>query len=269
MNGEVRKCDVCGVTNETHIIKKIAYLNCYLCAKHKAQMYRYGIITDPSPRTTVDRNEIRIKDQYAELIIRNKTQEIVGVALIDLDDVDKCREIKWTLDKNGYVRGGKDKVRLHRFLLNYNGDLDIDHINRNKLDNRKDNLRIVPRAINAQNNSAMGISYDVKTNKWRARIQRYGNYYDVGSYNTPEEAHLARMEEIKELDSEKEALLEQYELRKGIPETGIWPSPSGKWISSFCIDQSKHYVGTFETKKEAMDARNKAIKEHNNDKNYA
>jgi hypothetical protein len=45
---------------------------------------------------------------------------------------------------------------------------DIDHINQDKLDNRIENLRQVPRTINALNNKALGVSKNGKG--WRARV---------------------------------------------------------------------------------------------------
>jgi hypothetical protein len=49
---------------------------------------------------------------------------------------------------------------------------DIDHINMDKGDNRIENLRQVPRTINALNNKALGVSKNGKG--WRARIgQKY------------------------------------------------------------------------------------------------
>ena len=49
---------------------------------------------------------------------------------------------------------------------------DIDHINRDKLDNRIENLRQVSRTVNALNNKALGVSKNGKG--WRARIgQKY------------------------------------------------------------------------------------------------
>lgn len=259
---EEKKCKICGATENERIIKWVTAIGGYLCSKHKAQYYRYGKITDTTKRTTTDKNEIRILDDHAEIILRNSKQEITGIALIDLDDVEKCKNIKWTINIDGYIRGGSEKIRLHRLILNYDGDLDVDHINRNIFDNRKANLRIVPRMINAQNNGAIGIHYIKKSDKWRVQIERYGNYYNVGTFYSMEDAIKARQEKIKEIDEEREKLISEYATRKGMPEKGVGPTSHGKWKADFCADGKKYHVGTFKTKEEAIQARKYALDEY-------
>jgi hypothetical protein len=62
---------------------------------------------------------------------------------------------------------------------------DIDHINMDKLDNRIENLRLVPRAVNALNNKALGVSRNGKG--WRARVgQKH-----IGTFQNREDAIIA------------------------------------------------------------------------------
>lgn len=42
-------------------------------------------------------------------------------------------------------------IRMHRVVLGYDGPLDVDHFNRNSLDNRRANLRAVTRSVNTKN----------------------------------------------------------------------------------------------------------------------
>jgi hypothetical protein len=72
----------------------------------------------------------------------------------------------------------RKKIYLHRFLISAPKGLEVDHINQNKLDNKKSNLRIVTRSENAMNmkthndskSGRKGIYYDKKRKKWKAEI---------------------------------------------------------------------------------------------------
>ena len=54
-------------------------------------MYNHGEIK----RTIYDRNEIILHEKYAEIILRDKYQNIVGKTIIDIEDVDKVKDLKW------------------------------------------------------------------------------------------------------------------------------------------------------------------------------
>lgn len=120
------------------------------CRKHYDQMRKYGHILDV--RTSYDANRINYFDDHAEIIITDRKDKYLCKAIIDREDAERVSSYRWT--SNGkYIRTfiGTSPVYLHRFIMNYDGNLDIDHINGNRLDNRKDNLRIVSRAENIWN----------------------------------------------------------------------------------------------------------------------
>lgn len=123
------------------------------CRKHYDQIRKHGHILDT--RTRCDANRINYINDYAEIIITNHKDEYICSAIIDREDVEKVKNYKWSFSGK-YVRmfNGTSPVYLHRFILNYDGDLDIDHINGNRLDNRKENLRIADRAENLWNKDA-------------------------------------------------------------------------------------------------------------------
>jgi len=108
-------------------------------------------------------------------------------AKVDDDDYQRLSKRKWAFSK-GYattvaiskVDGKRKTIGMHRLVigstLDYAGD--IDHINRNKLDNRKCNLRFCTHQENQRNRSSVqgktsiykGVSWRKATKKWRAQI---------------------------------------------------------------------------------------------------
>lgn len=73
--------------------------------------------------------------------------------LFDAEDLPKLCGKWWHISKNGYACSNKSKKTMHRVVMDAkNGDV-IDHINRNKLDNRKANLRFADPSINAFNST--------------------------------------------------------------------------------------------------------------------
>ena len=65
----------------------------------------------------------------------------------------------------------------------------IDHINRNRHDNRAENLRVVSNQQNAFNKNAKGYFYKKQNKKWCAQIKTNGNCSYLGLYDTAQEAH--------------------------------------------------------------------------------
>lgn len=194
---ETLSCDVCGVTSESKIVKrtdKFPDVGHYFCSKHIAQLYRHGKIIDATARTTNDRNEYIVHDDYAEMVLRNQTNGIDAIVKIDIEDVEKCKQHKWAVSdrvhgKRQYARGrinGKN-IRLHRFLLDYDGDLVVDHINHDTFDCRKQNLRITTPEVNGINKKS-AMAYKTENGKWRSYLMRGGVHYYLGTFDTFEEA---------------------------------------------------------------------------------
>lgn len=81
--------------------------------------------------------------------------------LIDDEDYELFSKYNWRIDSLGYVRTDrrinkkKTCIRLHRLLMIglEKNDLQVDHINRNRLDNRRCNLRVCTKKQNNQNTS--------------------------------------------------------------------------------------------------------------------
>lgn len=117
--------------------------------------------------------------------------ESPGNCLIDKNDYDKikyynCRYVKKKNRRIGYIiiDVNGETLRLHRFLMNEKDpNIYIDHINKNPLNNKKNNLRKSNHLLNPQNTSkrdncsskAVGISYNTKRRKWNCSLKLNGN----------------------------------------------------------------------------------------------
>lgn len=188
----MKTCKVEGCNNKHHAKG--------YCGKHYAQIKTYGKILD---RTKYDPNEIVIHEDYAEIILLNIKSEEIGRALIDLDDIEKAKLYKWRLSA-GYAHN--DTISLHRLIMNAPKGVVIDHINRNKLDNRKCNLRIctqqqnsMNRGLQSNNTSGItGITWSKVANKWQARIKINKQLKHLGYFDDLEKAiEVRKQAEIK------------------------------------------------------------------------
>lgn len=125
--------------------------------------------------------------------------------LVDDQDFTWLSQWKWSRSgpKNGrgYATAtinGK-RVYMHRLLLNASKGDQVDHINNNSLDNRKENLRICNKQQNSANtktpstNSSglKGASFNRRRNRWESRIGVNGKYLYLGRFKTKQEAAMA------------------------------------------------------------------------------
>lgn len=125
--------------------------------------------------------------------------------LADVDDADKLMRYSWCVSVQGYAVAniGTRVVKMNRYILGLDeckGKI-VDHINRNKLDNRKSNLRFCTLKENARNvtvakNSKTQVLGVRKTDhgKFNVRIVADGVEHHIGNYDTIEEAVQARHE---------------------------------------------------------------------------
>ena len=145
-------------------------------------------------------NIIVIKENHAEMLITRN--DVTYTVLIDKEDIEKVNNHKWhlhyrkkdnrldTCTNNYGPHNRKNRYMiLARYLLDYTGNLTIDHINHNTLDNRKSNLRICPiyiNNLNKRNNKSgcVGVCFDKSRNKWRVMIKGI----NLGRFDTFEEA---------------------------------------------------------------------------------
>jgi len=118
------------------------------------------------------------------------------LALVDDDDYSNLIKYRWHSvegSRNWYAGGtinGKP-IAMHRLILNAPSDKEVDHINGNGLDNRKNNLRLCTRQQNTWNSRRnrkgntryKGVVYCKKTEKFSISLKG-------GCYDTAEQAAL-------------------------------------------------------------------------------
>ena len=91
-------------------------------------------------RSRYELNEIKLKSDHAVIYLVSRTYEIVGKAKIDLEDVEKVKDYKWCLTANGTAMNSEVGT-LKRFILGSEPKSRHSHLNENKLDCRKHNLK--------------------------------------------------------------------------------------------------------------------------------
>lgn len=123
----------------------------------------------------------------------------------DKEDYDKIKDYCWHVNNYGYLVSGSNI--LHRVVMDAkDNDLVIDHIDHNKLDCRKQNLRVCSISQNAMNmikpsrntSGCKGVSYHKYSNTWRAFITKNKKQIYLGYYKLFEDAVKARKDaEVK------------------------------------------------------------------------
>lgn len=136
------------------------------------------------------------RDSYAEGVTSR------GIVFkFSLEDWEFVTRHSWCVDPRGYLAATYNKKHtvLHRLIMNAPKGYVTDHINGDKLDNRRENLRICTQHQNTMNNKVSknnklgvkGVSLTL-FGKYRARIMFNGVEIRLGHYETLEEATKAR-----------------------------------------------------------------------------
>lgn len=105
------------------------------------------------------------------------------VAQVSDEDFEYLNSLKWYYVKSGYAKGrphrNTPEMIMHRTVLQRMGvnladGGEVDHIDRNGLNNQRENLRLVSHIQNVRNSNriarAKGVSFDKKTGKYRAKL---------------------------------------------------------------------------------------------------
>ena len=140
-------------------------------------------------------------------------------ALVDDEDYEELSKFKWyadkrprscyvrRLEKNNTPEGPRQRcIYLHRQIMQPPPGMDVDHINSDAMDNRRDNLRICTRSQNNQNarrrvdsNQAYKGVWITTNGKYAARIYDKGKKLHIGVFDSELSAASAYDQKAKEL----------------------------------------------------------------------
>ena len=152
-----------------------------------------------------DKNKFKIIGDVTEIYIHDyKTQNLIGTILIDTEDFERVKDYKWVYANYNYARNGKLGL-MHRFIMNAKKDELIDHINQNKLDNRKCNLRLTNKVINRVNSNKIKgyrLRKRKKGDRFTAFIKINGKQVNLGTYDTAEQAQEIYLKKRREIYGE-------------------------------------------------------------------
>ena len=127
-------------------------------------------------------------------------------ALIDDSDYEMLSKYKWYCDFVGYAPTASSKklklqksIRMHRLIMGNPKNKDVDHINGDRLDNRKKNLRVCSSSQNmsnrnVQSNNKLGVKGVIRNrtgNKFIAQIGYRRKNKFIGVFKTIRSAALA------------------------------------------------------------------------------
>lgn len=210
----------------------------------------------------------RIKLEEFKLPLKNKKGEIAAWTLVDEDDYNKFKHQPFYLSHFGYVKDNKHN--LHRLIIDAKKGEIVDHINRNKLDNRKENLRIVTHVENARNKTKLlgassqyhGVSWINQFKKWRCTVCKGGSLRE--SYLFDNETHAAYWRDVLVLKYDlKGSILNNLEKpidfiepnkQKRKIEVGVQERENGNFRARTTINGKRTALGSFSTYAEAKAA---------------
>lgn len=148
---------------------------------------------------------MRLLALYGKADGRSGPSIVKGYAMVDEADYSRVNRHRWHLGSNGYARrtvgprSARRVVYLHRELLQVEGGVQVDHLNRDRLDCRRSNLRVVTPQGNSQNTGSRagsssryrGVCLFRRTGRWVASAQVNGRAHHLGYYENEDDAGAA------------------------------------------------------------------------------
>lgn len=118
-------------------------------------------------------------------------------AIVDDADFEYLSQWKWMCSSTGYavrhrtINKKTITIRMHRELIDVPDGMFADHVNGNRLDNRRANLRVCTHAQNQHNYRSTknmwgykGVAARIKGKSWHARIKVNGKTVHLGHFDS-------------------------------------------------------------------------------------
>ena len=166
-------------------------------------------------------NKIIVKKNHAVIQVYKNGIKTNDNTIISIEDVELCMMYNWYLNGKYFrARINNKHVCLHRFIMSYsiiNKGLIVDHIDRNRLNNKRSNLRIVTPSQSSMNRNKgtnnksgyKGVHWYKTRKKWVASIYINKRNKSLGRFDNIIDAAKAYNEAAKKLHKEY-AVLNTY-----------------------------------------------------------
>jgi hypothetical protein len=214
-------------------------------------------------------------------------------AIVDDEDYEWLMQWKWHLSDRGYATRTetdpttkkRKTIFMHRLVINTLKGLETDHIDKNRLNNTKNNLRICTPLGNAKNRGKTkketvskfkGVTWREEVSKWRAILRSDHKVINIGyftneiaaanAYNHYAKLHhgeFASLNEVEHMDNWMDYLCEKEVTSK---YRGVNVDKNGNWKAYIKHGDNNYYLGTYEKEEHAAIAYNRKAKELLGDK---
>lgn len=174
-----------------------------MCATHYSRWQANGTLERTVP---AGRNEYRVVDLITAELVITRRDGSEHVVTYDLADHDLVSGFRWYI-ANGYAvanygpRRDHRRIFMHRLVLGLGSIADDprlgDHMDGDRLNNRRDNLRTADHKLNSANRAIIneagtsnyrGVCWDKSRGKWKAYTRVKGRMHNLGFFSSEEEA---------------------------------------------------------------------------------
>jgi AP2 domain-containing protein len=150
---------------------------------------------------------IMLASQKIGILLERKSYEPM-ICVIDSEDYNLIENYRWWACKNKrsktfyaqcnlILNGKRTSKNMHTFI--YKTDAQVDHIDRNGLNNSRSNLRFATQVLNNANQTVRanntsgykGVHWVSRDGKWQARIRLNGKRKSLGYFDTSDSAAMA------------------------------------------------------------------------------